>query len=400
MTVASIRNRIIELRLIPAHRLLDNPKNWRHHPGPQRSALSQILEEIGWADACLAHEEGGELVLIDGHLRKDLAGGEVVPVLVLDVDEAEAETILASLDPLAGMASADPEALGKLMDAARVTEELRDELQRRYLHGMARIGASDEVPDLTSSPTVGFGELWQLGQHRLLCGDARKAEDVARVMDREEADIVWTDPPYGVDYVGKTSAGLMIRNDGKDDLPSLLHGSFAAIDAVIRAGAALYICHPAAHADTFIREFKDVGWRLHETLIWVKDRAVLGHADYHYRHEPILYGYKAARGRRGRGHAGWYGGDDQDTVFEIARPAASREHPTSKPVELVERCVDNSSRRGGMVLDPFAGSGTTVIAAERLGRRARLLEIDPAYADVIIRRWETFTDGKARRIDG
>ncbi len=397
----AINDRIVELRRVAASELLNNPKNWRRHPAAQRAALAQLVQEIGWADVCLARGTPEGLVLIDGHLRRDLGADEVIPVLVLDVTEAEADTLLASVDPLAGMAVADEAALCRLVDAAQLTEELRDELQRRYLRGLWPIGTHEEIPPLPATLRMAPGELWALGGHRLLCGDATRAGDLTRLMEGEPGDVLWTDPPYGVGYVGKTADALTIANDAEGDLPGLLQAAFGAADSVLRPGAALYVCHPAGPGSVvFSQAFLQAGWRLHQTLVWTKDRAVLGHGDYHYRHEPILYGYKPGRGRRGRGHGGWYGGNDQDSVFEIDRPAASREHPTAKPVELVARCLENSSRTGGVVLDPFAGSGSTLVAAERLGRRARAVEIDPVYCDVILRRWEAVSGREAKRLDG
>jgi DNA modification methylase len=205
-------------------------------------------------------------------------------------------------------------------------------------------------------------------------------------------------PPYGVSYEGKTKARLRIQGDGADGLRRLLDASLAAADAVLTPGSPLYVCAPGGSlALVFGVAFAGAGWELRQTLVWVKDSMVLGHSDYHYRHEQILYGYKPGEARLGRGGPGWHGDDSQTTVFEFDRPRASREHPTMKPPQLVEACLRNSSRRREIVLDPFAGSGSTLIAAERLGRRARLIELDPRYCDVIVSRYERFTAGKARR---
>ena len=236
-----------------------------------------------------------------------------------------------------------------------------------------------------------------MGEHRVLCGDATDPHDVAIVMGNGKAQCVWTDPPYGVNYEGGTSDHLTIRNDQPESIRSLLEQSFAAIDQVLAPGAAIYICHPAgAGSVTFGQQFVAQGWRLHQTLVWVKDRLVPGHSDYHYRHEPILFGYKAAaKGRRGRGSAGWFGANNQDSVFEFASARRNDEHPTSKPVALVEAMLKNSSKSGGTVLDPFLGSGSTLIACQQLGRRCAGIEIDPRYVDVTVRRWEQLTGGKA-----
>lgn len=257
--------------------------------------------------------------------------------------------------------------------------------------------AADAVPEVPAKPKSRPGDIYILGPHRVLCGDATKAEDVARVMGGvRSATCMWTDPPYGVSYVGKTKRKLHIENDGKEGLAVLISKAFVAAMSALSEGAAIYVAHPAgAQSAVFINAFLAQGWRLHETLIWVKQALVLGHSDYHYRHEPILFGYAQGGGRRGRGGAGWYGPRNADTVFEVSRPIASRDHPTSKPVDLVAPMVRNSSRAGETVFDPFLGSGTTLIVAEATKRVCRGLELDPRFVDVIVERWEKFTGRKA-----
>jgi DNA modification methylase len=218
-------------------------------------------------------------------------------------------------------------------------------------------------------------------------------------MQGELADLLVTDPPYGVGYVGRTDRRLEISNDDRSGLAELLFSPFSAADRVLRPGAPLYVFHPAGpNALTFWAEIRAAGWQIHQGIVWVKDTVVLGHSGYMYRHEPIVLAYKPGRGRRGRGSGGWYGGNDKDSVLEVPRPAVSREHPTAKPVELISMLVCNSSRRGKRVLDPFAGSGSTLVAAQELGRVAHLVEIDPAYADVILSRYETLTGEEAKRV--
>lgn len=403
-TRRSYRDRIVELLRVAARELEENPANWRRHPDHQRAALRGILKEIGYADALLARREGKRLVLIDGHLRKSLDPDQVVPVLVLDLEEAEAETLLATLDPLSALATPDPGALAELL--SRV--ETSSAAVRELLEGLAR-GAGlparsvatdpDHVP-VVPEPRCRPGELWRLGRHRLACGDARSPEDLGRLMDGARADVLWTDPPYGVDYVGKTPRALRIPGDGPEEADELLRAAFAAAGGVLSPGAAIYLCHPAGAASVrFLEAFLAQGWRLRQTLCWVKDQMVLGHGDYHYRHEPIAFGYAPGGGRRGRGHAGWYGDHAQDSVLEVPRPVASREHPTMKPVELISRCLRNSSKENDVVLDPFSGSGSTLIACELLSRRGFSLELDPAYCDVAITRWEEATGEEATLAD-
>lgn len=257
----------------------------------------------------------------------------------------------------------------------------------------------DDAPPLPAAPETRPGDLYELGRHRLLCGDATVATDVERLMDGERASMLWTDPPYGVDYVGKTKDALTIENDGAEGLVALLRDAFAMANTALSDGAAIYIAHPAgARSLAFGQAVVEQGWRFHQSLVWVKDALVLGHSDYHYRHEPVILAYKPGGGRRGRGGKGWYGDNRQDTIFEVPRPKASREHPTSKPPALIAEHLRNSSRRNGIVLDVFGGSGSTLVAAEGTGRSARLLELDPRYCDVIVQRWEALTGEKAKRV--
>ena len=256
----------------------------------------------------------------------------------------------------------------------------------------------DEVPPLPQSPVTRPGDVLELGEHRLVCGDACDPGVYARLLAGEQANLFWTDPPFGVEYVGKTRARLRIANDEASELRRLLGEGFACADAALAPGSALYVCHPAGRqCPLFLEAFLAQGWLLRQGLVWVKDQMVLGHADYHYKHEPLLYGFRPGPGRLGRGGDGWQGDSKQVSVLELPRPRASRLHPTSKPPELIAICLRNSSRRGDLVLDPFAGSGSTLVACERLGRRARLVELDPAYCDVIVSRFERLTGVKATR---
>jgi DNA modification methylase len=393
---------VVELIRVRAGDLEANPANWRRHPERQRAALQELLRDIGYADALLARREGGGLVLVDGHLRQSLDPDQVVPVLVLDVSEEEADTLLATVDPLAALARPDPEALAALLERVRSSDQaVRDLLERVAREGgvaMSRPlrGDPEEVPALPHTPRTRPGDLWVLGPHRLLCGDTRDPAQVGRLMAGERAAVLWTDPPYGVSYVGRTRNALRIAGDTARGLRALLEESFGAASAHLADGARIYLCHPAGPLQVeFLGAFGAQGWRLHQTIVWVKDAMVLGHADYHYRHEPIAYGYAPGSGRWGRGAQGWYGGNTCDSVLEVPRPTASPDHPTAKPVELIRRCLHNSSARGDVVLDPFAGSGSTLVACQVLGRRGMGMEIDPRYCDVVVGRFQALTGEEA-----
>jgi site-specific DNA-methyltransferase (adenine-specific) len=209
-------------------------------------------------------------------------------------------------------------------------------------------------------------------------------------MGEERADMMWTDPPYGVSYVGKGADALTIENDAHspESLRMFLVDCFKAADSVaMKAGAAWYIAHPAGAISLQFRLAVDeAGWTYRQGLVWAKDTMVLGRSDYHYKHEPIIFGYKPGTGRKGRGGDGWYGGSAETSVFDVERPKVNDLHPTMKPIELVARMVRNSSPQGGMVYEPFSGSGTTMLACESTGRLCRAIELDPKYVAVALER--------------
>ncbi len=335
----------------------------------------RAAKELGWSQIAATFvdvdsERARRILLVDNR-SNDLAG----------YDTQELVDLLAELGDLEGTGY-DDAALADLLDALAPDPV-----------------AEDDAPALPEDPETRPGDLLRLGSHRLLCADARDRRSYATLLGDERAELLWTDPPYGVSYEGKTKQGLKIDGDGAAGLDDLLSESFAAVDSVLSPGARLYVAHPAgALSLVFANTFVAQGWKLRQTLVWVKDAFVLGRSDYHYRHEPILYGHKPAEAWIGRGASGWFGDHAQDSVLEVARPRASREHPTMKPPELVERCLRNSSRRGDLVLDPFAGSGSTLVACESSGRAARLIEADPRYCDVIVRRWERLTGDRAERV--
>jgi site-specific DNA-methyltransferase (adenine-specific) len=256
----------------------------------------------------------------------------------------------------------------------------------------------EELPPLpTGPPESKPGELYQLGSHRLLVDSATDEGVLERVLGSQLAALLLTDPPWGVDYEGKTPARLRIANDGAGGQPAFLRSAFAAIDRGLVPGSPFYVFSPAGAAGTEFRlAIRETGWELRQGLVWVKDSIVLGHSDYHYRHEDILFGNKPGPGRPGRGrHRGsrWFGGNDQASVLFADRPKRSAEHPTAKPVELLCRLITNSCRRGELVLDPFGGSGATLIACELTGRRCAMVELDPRYADVVRNRYREFVGG-------
>ena len=235
------------------------------------------------------------------------------------------------------------------------------------------------------------GDVWQLGEHRLMCGDSVSLDDVKKLMGGAEADLWLTDPPYNVNYEGATEDKLKIENDNMSDsdFRAFLVGAYSAADGVMRPGAVFYIWHADSEGANFRGAAKDVGWKVRECLIWNKNSMVLGRQDYQWKHEPCLYGWK-----EGAGHS-WYSDRKQTTVMDFDRPNRNGEHPTMKPLALFAYQMQNSTKAGDIVLDSFGGSGTTLIVAEQIGRKARLMELDPHYCDVIIARWEKATGREA-----
>ena len=249
----------------------------------------------------------------------------------------------------------------------------------------------EELPKPPADPITKVGDVWQLGKHRLVCGDSLDISTYDKLLGSEKADMVWTDPPYGVSYVGKTKDALTIQNDTLDiaELESFLRDAFTSIFASTRPGACWYVAAPSGNLfQSFSIPLSELEvWR--HTLVWVKNVLVMGRADYHYRHESIFYGWTPGAAHQPPADR------KQDSVWEVDKPRANKEHPTMKPVELITRAIQNSSRAGEIVLDSFGGSGSTLIAAEQTKRKARLIELDPKYCDVIIQRWENLTGQKA-----
>lgn len=252
------------------------------------------------------------------------------------------------------------------------------------------------VPEKPEKPKTKYGDIYELGDHYLLCGDSTKDEDVEKLMSNNIADIFITDPPYNVDYVGKTKDRLIIKSDKQTDdgFRKFLKKSFLLADRYLNDGSSFYIWHGTTESYNFVCACKDVGWQIRQMLIWNKNCFVLGRQDYQWKHEPCLYGWK-----KGKSH-NWYSDRKQSTVLDFDKPQKSKEHPTMKPVSLYVYLMQNSSKKGEVVLDLFAGSGTSIIAAEQTNRRCYTMEIDPKYCDVCVTRYVSFTGNKNIKLNG
>lgn len=250
-----------------------------------------------------------------------------------------------------------------------------------------------EALDAIEDPITQIGDLIILGDHRLICGDARDSEIIEKLMAGELADMCTTDAPYNVDYEGGTKKKMKIQNDKLDDSEfyNLLLNSFTNACTNMKEGAMVYIFHADTEGVNFRNAMVNAGFNYTQSCVWVKNSPVMGRQDYHWKHEPVLVGWKP-----GAKHA-WYGGRTQNTVWEFNKPSRNEDHPTMKPVELICYQIQNSSKVGDIIIDLFGGSGTTLISCEQMQRKARLCELDPIFCDVIIKRWEKLTNKKALR---
>jgi DNA modification methylase len=382
----------------PLGELIPYARNPRTHSDAQVAQIAASISEFGWTNPVLVVGTSG---IIAGHGRVLAArklGLEQVPVIELaHMTETQKRAYVLADNQLALNAGWD-EALLRLevADLSGLGFDMRligfgpGELER-LLAGDGRTGLSDadEAPGLPEQAVTRRGDLWLLGDHRLLCGDATVRADVERVLDGRLADMTFTDPPYNVDY-GSSAKDKLRGNRRKilnDDLgtgfEAFLQDACANIVGVTKG--AVYICMSSSELHTLQTAFTAAGGKWSTFVIWAKHTFTLGRADYQRQYEPILYGW-----RNGHDHY-WCGARDQGDVWFVEKPARNDLHPTMKPVALVERAIRNSSKGRDLVLDPFAGSGSTLIACEKAGRHARLVELDPKYCDVIVRRWQQWS---------
>ncbi len=362
-------------------------------------AVAASLKEYGWQQPVVVDEQD---VIIVGHTRYKAAkklGMTTVPVHVArGLTPAQARAYRIADNQTATLSAWDDGKLAlELMTLQKDNFDLaltgfpEDDILRMLTAPNDMQGDPDDVPELPVDPITKPGELWLLGRHRLLCGDATKPEDIARLLPDGPADMLLTDPPYNVAYQGKTADKLTIANDAMDpeQYRTFLRNALSAAAPRLRPGGAFYLWHADVTALPVRLACADAGLQIRQGLVWVKSVLVPGRQDYQWKHEPCLYGWA-----EGAAHT-WLSDRSQTTVLEFDKPARNTDHPTTKPVDLFAYLMSNSCKPGGTVLDTFAGSGTTLVAAEQTGRTAALVELDPRYADVIIARYESVTGKKA-----
>lgn len=384
----------------PISKLIPYVGNSRTHSDAQVAQIAASIKEFGWTNPILVD---GDNTIIAGHGRLLAArklGMDQVPVIVLDhLTKAQQRALVIADNQLALNAGWNMEMLKAEIADLKLDDFDIDLLgfDDKFLDGLLEPeptkGLTDEdaVPDVPETPKTVLGDVWVLGNHRLMCGDSTSIDAMQTLTGGGMVDMWLTDPPYNVAYEGKTKDALTIQNDSMSDdsFRQFLRDAYTAANAVMKPGAVFYIWHADSEGYNFRGAAKDAGWQVRQCLIWKKSVMVMGRQDYHWRHEPCLYGWKD-----GAGHL-WSSDRKQTTILEFDKPSRNGEHPTMKPVELFEYQMLNNTKGADIVLDSFGGSGTTMIAAEKNGRHARLMELDPKYCDVIIKRWQDFTGKQA-----
>lgn len=434
--------------------LMPNPRNPNQHPKKQIELLAKLIQHQGWRAPVTVSNRSGYIVRGHGRLAAALLLGCMVPIDRQDyASEADEWADLIADNRLAELSEIDDTLLAELLAEIGATEldltftgysaKQIDNLLANLPQEEVRDDNFDAVvaaEEAAKAPRSKRGDIWLLGRHRLMCGDSTVKEDVAALMGGELAEMVFTDPPYNVAYEGGTKDKLKIKNDNMPtaEFQSFLMSAFSRMYESTKPGGAIYVCHADSAGSDFRAALLAAGWSIRQCLVWVKNQLVIGKSDYQWQHEPILYGWRPDAAHR------WYGGRKQSTaidndmpivlqdepdgsklisvtvglqqlvlrvpsyefvgagddaatsIWRFEKPVRNGEHPTMKPIPLCARAIQNSSRPGEIVLELFGGSGSTLMAAEQVGRVCYCMELDPVYVDVIIRRWEEYTGQQAK----
>ena len=385
-----IRHTTTEMQLVNIDRLVPYQNNARTHSPEQINKLRASLREFGFINPVIIDRDFG---VIAGHGRIAAARAEGItelPCVFADhLTEAQKKAYILADNRMALDAGWDEDMLRVEIEALQGADfDLMltgfDDKELVDFFGTGNDDAKDDDFDLSSAleqaSFVQKGDVWTVGRHRLMCGDATSMDDVATLMDGKKANLLLTDPPYGVSF--KSSSGLTIQNDSmkNEEFYQFLYDAFAAAVCFLGAGASAYVFHADTEGLNFRKAFIDAGFHLAGCCIWVKDSLVLGRSDYQWQHEPVLYGFLQ------NGKHNWYSDRKQTTVWNFAKPKRNANHPTSKPLDLLSYPIGNSTQENGIVLDSFGGSGSTMMACEQTNRICYMMELDEKYASVILRR--------------
>jgi site-specific DNA-methyltransferase (adenine-specific) len=409
----------VQIEQLKTEDLLSYARNSRTHSEAQVDQIAASIKEFGFTNPVLIDAEGQ---IIAGHGRvmaaRKLKLSEVPCIRLAHLTDTQKKAYVIADNKLALNAGWDDELLALEIEDLKeenfdlsllgFTQDELDDIAEKIAEEVEGLTDEDAVPETPEEPKTKPGDIYKLGKHRLMCGDSTSIDHLERLCDGQAVDMWLTDPPYNVDMTSKnqmlekagkarkdkSSYGIQNDSMSDSDFRQFLVDCYTAADAVMKSGAVFYIWHADSEGYNFRGAAIDAGWTIRQCLIWKKSVFAIGRQDYHWKHEPCLYGWK-----EGAGHL-WAADRKQTTILEFDKPSKSGEHPTMKPVALFEYQLLNNTKGGDIVLDSFGGSGTTLIAAEKNGRVARLMELDPKYCDVIVKRWEDFTGKKAELING
>lgn len=376
-------------------------KNPRHNEGAI-TAVAKSIEKFGFKVPIVVDASN---VIVNGHTRlkaaKYLGLKEVPTIIADDLTPEQIKAFRLADNKVGEIATWDEELLNAELDELADLDLDFDMTEFGFdlpdIEGEEVEVIEDEFEEeLPAEPISKLGDIYQLGRHRLMCGDSTNSLEVEKLMGNKKADLLITDPPYNVAYEGKGKEALTIKNDSKEtnEFHSFLYEAFSAAINNMKLGSSFYVWYASSEVVNFHTALEEAGFLVKQELIWNKNSMVLSRQDYHWKHEPCLYGWASG------GSHSWYSDRKQTTILNFDRPTVNKEHPTMKPVALFDYQIKNSSKQGDCILDLFGGSGTTLIACEQNEREAYLMELDPRYVDVIIARWEAFTGEVAVKISG
>ncbi|EKN1745901.1 ParB N-terminal domain-containing protein [Enterococcus faecalis] len=389
----------MDIKVQKTEDLIPYEKNPRHNEDAI-TAVAKSIEKFGFKVPIVVDASN---VIVNGHTRlkaaKYLGLKEVPTIIADDLTPEQIKAFRLADNKVGEIATWDEELLNAELDELADLDFDMTE----FGFGLPDIeGEEVEViedefeEELPAEPISKLGDIYQLGRHRLMCGDSTNSLEVEKLMGNKKADLLITDPPYNVAYEGKGKEALTIKNDSKEtnEFHSFLYEAFSAAINNMKLGSSFYVWYASSEVVNFHTALEEAGFLVKQELIWNKNSMVLSRQDYHWKHEPCLYGWASG------GSHSWYSDRKQTTILNFDRPTVNKEHPTMKPVALFDYQIKNSSKQGDCILDLFGGSGTTLIACEQNEREAYLMELDPRYVDVIIARWEAFTGEVAVKISG
>lgn len=391
----------MDIKVQKTEDLIPYEKNPRHNEGAI-TAVAKSIEKFGFKVPIVVDASN---VIVNGHTRlkaaKYLGLKEVPTIIADDLTREQIKAFRLADNKVGEIATWDEELLNAELDELADLDLDFDMTEFGFdlpdIEGEEVEVIEDEFEEeLPAEPISKLGDIYQLGRHRLMCGDSTNSLEVEKLMGNKKADLLITDPPYNVAYEGKGKEALTIKNDSKEtnEFHSFLYEAFSAAINNMKLGSSFYVWYASSEVVNFHTALEEAGFLVKQELIWNKNSMVLSRQDYHWKHEPCLYGWASG------GSHSWYSDRKQTTILNFDRPTVNKEHPTMKPVALFDYQIKNSSKQGDCILDLFGGSGTTLIACEQNEREAYLMELDPRYVDVIIARWEAFTGEVAVKISG